>query len=99
MDPDMIKWIAPILAATLFILPAVAQEELQIKDIQKGTGEEANVGETVVVHYTGWLMDGTKVRFKPRPGHPVFLHARRTPGDPGLGTRPLKACRSAASAS
>jgi rhodanese-related sulfurtransferase len=60
MDPDMIKWIAHILAATLFILPAAAQEELQIKDIEKGTGEEANVGETVVVHYTGWLMDGTK---------------------------------------
>lgn len=37
-----------------------AQEELQIRDLEKGTGEEANVGETVVVHYTGWLMDGTK---------------------------------------
>lgn len=49
------------LAAVLMLMsPAYAQEELQIKDIQKGTGEEANVGETVVVHYTGWLMDGTK---------------------------------------
>ncbi len=53
----------PLLAAFLslaLLLPASAQDELQIKDIQKGTGEEANVGETVVVHYTGWLMDGTK---------------------------------------
>jgi FKBP-type peptidyl-prolyl cis-trans isomerase FkpA len=25
-----------------------------------GTGEEANAGESVVVHYTGWLPDGTK---------------------------------------
>ena len=39
---------------------ASAQAELQIRDIEKGSGEEANVGETVVVHYTGWLMDGTK---------------------------------------
>ncbi|WP_417684476.1 FKBP-type peptidyl-prolyl cis-trans isomerase [Roseibium sp.] len=37
-----------------------AAEELKITDLVKGTGEEANVGETVVVHYTGWLMDGTK---------------------------------------
>lgn len=35
-------------------------DELKIRDIQKGSGEEANVGETVIVHYTGWLMDGTK---------------------------------------
>jgi len=42
-----------------FTVTASAQE-LQIRDIEKGTGEEANVGETVVVHYTGWLMDGTK---------------------------------------
>lgn len=58
----MLKWVTRILAIMLFVLPAQAQaqEELQIRDIEKGTGEEANVGETVVVHYTGWLMDGTK---------------------------------------
>ncbi len=54
----------PIIAATvsaliLLTLPAQA-EELKVTDITIGTGEEANVGETVVVHYTGWLMDGTK---------------------------------------
>ncbi|MCX2723080.1 FKBP-type peptidyl-prolyl cis-trans isomerase [Roseibium salinum] len=56
----MIKWISGILVSAVLIMPAVAQDELQIRDIEKGIGEEANVGETVVVHYTGWLMDGTK---------------------------------------
>ncbi|WP_289033354.1 FKBP-type peptidyl-prolyl cis-trans isomerase [uncultured Roseibium sp.] len=50
---------AAVSALLLFSLPAQA-EELKVKDITIGTGEEANVGETVVVHYTGWLMDGTK---------------------------------------
>ena len=54
----MLKLVTRILAIMLFVLPAQAQEELQIRDIEKGTGEEANVGETVVVHYTGWLWGG-----------------------------------------
>lgn len=33
---------------------------LQIKDIRIGTGNQASKGDTAVVHYTGWLMDGTK---------------------------------------
>ena len=33
---------------------------LQIKTLAVGTGEKAEVGKTAVVHYTGWLMDGTK---------------------------------------
>lgn len=54
------SWLAGLAVTALIALPVVAQETLQIRDIEKGTGEEANVGETVVVHYTGWLMDGTK---------------------------------------
>lgn len=34
--------------------------EMKITDITIGTGEEANVGETVEVHYTGWLLEGDK---------------------------------------
>lgn len=34
--------------------------ELQIDDIREGTGREARPGDTVTVHYTGWLLDGTK---------------------------------------
>ena len=33
---------------------------LQYTDDVIGTGAEATAGKTAVVHYTGWLMDGTK---------------------------------------
>jgi FKBP-type peptidyl-prolyl cis-trans isomerase len=33
---------------------------LQIKDLVVGTGEQAREGAIVSVHYTGWLVDGTK---------------------------------------
>lgn len=35
-------------------------EELQIEDQIVGDGDEAVAGQTVEVHYTGWLEDGTK---------------------------------------
>lgn len=35
--------------------------ELQIEEIEIGSGDEAKgPGQTVTVHYTGWLTDGTK---------------------------------------
>ena len=42
--------------------PPVAQDtgELQIFDLKTGTGDTAVAGKTVVVHYTGTLLDGTK---------------------------------------
>ena len=33
---------------------------LKYTDDQVGTGAEAVAGKTVSVHYTGWLLDGTK---------------------------------------
>jgi FKBP-type peptidyl-prolyl cis-trans isomerase FkpA len=33
---------------------------LRYTDDQVGTGAEAQAGKTVFVHYTGWLLDGTK---------------------------------------
>jgi FKBP-type peptidyl-prolyl cis-trans isomerase FkpA len=33
---------------------------LVIEDITEGTGAEACAGQTVSVHYTGWLTDGRK---------------------------------------
>jgi len=38
----------------------ITESGLQIKDLVVGTGEQARVGAIVAVHYTGWLMDGTK---------------------------------------
>lgn len=34
--------------------------ELQVEEIVEGTGAEATAGKNVSVHYTGWLVDGTK---------------------------------------
>jgi FKBP-type peptidyl-prolyl cis-trans isomerase len=34
--------------------------ELIIEDLTVGQGDEATAGNTVVVHYTGWLTNGTK---------------------------------------
>ena len=31
-----------------------------VEDLETGTGETAEKGDTVTVHYTGWLEDGTK---------------------------------------
>ena len=33
---------------------------LQYEDQQEGTGPATKAGDTVEVHYTGWLKDGTK---------------------------------------
>ncbi len=38
----------------------VAKDGLSIVDVKVGTGLEAKNGKTVVVHYTGTLMDGKK---------------------------------------
>lgn len=37
----------------------MAVEQLQIEDVQQGSGTECRPGATVKVHYTGTLMDGT----------------------------------------
>ncbi len=39
---------------------APKEEKVKIDDITVGTGQEAKSGDTVVVHYTGTLTDGTK---------------------------------------
>ena len=38
----------------------VTSEKLQIKDEKEGTGAAVKTGDTVVIHYTGTLTDGTK---------------------------------------
>ncbi len=36
------------------------EQELKIEDLKEGTGPAVKDGDTVVMHYTGWLEDGTK---------------------------------------
>jgi len=40
--------------------PVTTDSGLQYIDLKVGDGREAHVGETAIVHYTGWLKDGTK---------------------------------------
>ena len=44
--------------------------ELQIEEIEVGSGAEATSGKTVTVHYTGWLTDGTKFDSSVDRGNP-----------------------------
>ena len=43
---------------------------LQYDDLQEGTGQAAKAGDTVEVHYTGWLKDGTKFDSSKDRGQP-----------------------------
>jgi FKBP-type peptidyl-prolyl cis-trans isomerase len=47
-------------AFLLLVTPALAANELIIEDLVVGDGATAGIGNTVSVHYTGWLEDGTK---------------------------------------
>ncbi len=44
--------------------------ELEIEEIVVGDGDEANTGDRVKVHYTGWLTDGTKFDSSKDRGNP-----------------------------
>jgi FKBP-type peptidyl-prolyl cis-trans isomerase len=38
----------------------ISEESLIVQELAIGTGEAAQVGDTLSVHYTGWLEDGTQ---------------------------------------
>ena len=44
--------------------------DLKIEDIKVGTGKTPKQGDTIVVHYTGWLKDGTKFDSSKDRGQP-----------------------------
>ena len=44
--------------------------ELKIEDVKEGTGAAAKSGDTVTVHYTGYLSDGTKFESSKDSGQP-----------------------------
>ena len=51
--------------------PTVTASGLKIIEIEAGTGDEAQKGQTVSVHYTGWLADGTKFDSSLDRGQPL----------------------------
>ena len=52
-------WIVAMMLVWGFMSNATAGF-LEIEDMEVGTGIEAANGDRVTVHYTGWLIDGTK---------------------------------------
>ncbi len=64
----------PVLLLLLSLLMTSANaDELQINVLQPGDGAEAVPGAEVKVHYTGWLMDGTKFDSSRDRGEPFSL--------------------------
>ena len=77
----------PLLFLLLLTLAACSQSEnqatvtpsgLQIEVLQAGEGAAATTGTTAVVHYTGWLTDGSKFDSSLDRGQPFeFLVGER----------------------
>jgi FKBP-type peptidyl-prolyl cis-trans isomerase len=51
---------------------------LQYEVLQAGTGDSPGAGDTVVVHYRGWLLDGTEFDSSHRWGRPATLRLNAT---------------------
>lgn len=47
--------------------------DFEIVDLEEGTGDTATAGQAVVVHYTGWLDDGTKFDSSLDRGEPFLF--------------------------
>jgi FKBP-type peptidyl-prolyl cis-trans isomerase FkpA len=47
---------------------------LELQEVRAGDGAEAKAGKVVDVHYTGWLLDGTKFDSSRDRGKPFSFH-------------------------
>lgn len=56
---------------------------LKIDEVKKGSGSEAKAGNTVTVHYTGWLINGTKFDSSVDRGTPFTFHLGKGEVIPG----------------
>lgn len=68
-----IKKIIAAIAALFVTSPAFAGD-LKIEDLKTGSGMKAIPGLNVVVHYTGWLTDGTKFDSSVDRGEPFTFN-------------------------
>ena len=63
------RFAAFVVILVLVAAPAGAQD-LKIENLKTGTGAEAKPGQTVTVHYTGWLTSGQKFNSSRDRGRP-----------------------------